>query len=299
MIHNAIEDAHDGVVTADSRAGGNDWDVLFIPNTIKSIRKGAYKGATNIRAVQCEDGDLPLTIYEGAFEGCASLQVVELPSRVETIQDRSFARCMSLDDFRIVGGSRLHCLQHGFNVFDGCSNADVFKQELDDEYAYRLSGVISDFTKCQREGVIRFGDGFSKRSEINLLFGLKAGAGMRAGSASLCPVGREAIIWWPNNPCDNKDWVNVKEVLGQMLNSHGDREVLQISEMNRNPAENECHIKETSETPRSQERYVFWHEARPGDHQYKFCGVYKFMRGRTIEAGKCWFDRIATETKIG
>ena len=130
MIHNAIEDAHDGVVTADSRAGGNDWDVLFIPNTIKSIRKGAYKGATNIREIQCENGDSPLTIYEGAFEGCASLQVVELPSRVETIQDRSFARCMSLDDFRIVGDSHLHCLQHGFNVFDGCDNLKhIYVQE--------------------------------------------------------------------------------------------------------------------------------------------------------------------------
>ena len=299
MTHNANEDARDGVVTVDSRSGGNDWDVLFVPNTIRSIRESAYRGATNIRVVQCEDGDSPLTIYEGAFEGCVSLQVVELPGRVETIQDRSFAVCTSLGDFRIVGDSHLHSLGHGLNVFDGCPNADVFKQELDDEHAYRQAGVQSDFRRCQQEKVIRFGDGFAKRSEMNLLFGLNPGAGMRQGSASLRPVGREAIIWWPNYPCDNDNWVDVKEELGPATERRGYQEILQISEMNRDPSENERHIKETLETPRSQERYVFWHEARTGECQYKFYGVYKLMREKTIETGKCWFERIATEAKIG
>lgn len=158
---------------------------------------------------------------------------------------------------------------------------------------------MSDFKECQRKKTIKFGDDFAKRSEINLLFGLSEGAGTMQGGASLQPVGRVAIIWWPNDPCDNKDWVNVKEVLGPASDSRGYQEVLQISETNRNPLENERHIKETLETPRSQERYAFWHESRLGAHWYKFYGVYKLNHEKTKETGKCWFERIATETKIG
>ena len=128
MTHNANKDARDGVVTVDSRNGGNDWDVLFIPNTIRSIRAGAYRGATNIREIQCEEGDSPLTIYEGAFEGCVSLQVVELPGRVETIQDECFAGCSSLSEFTINPGLRpMGC---GFRIFDGCPNAENLSQIL-------------------------------------------------------------------------------------------------------------------------------------------------------------------------
>ena len=157
---------------------------------------------------------------------------------------------------------------------------------------------MSDFTKCQQAKVIRFGDDFAERSETNLLFGLNPRAGMMKGAASLKPVGRIALIWWPSNPGDNNEWVDVKEQFGPLSDSRGWQEVLQISEMNRDPEENKRHLEETLANPWSQTRYVFWHESYQNARWYKFYGVYKFMREKSQATGKCWFERVAKQIEL-
>jgi len=150
---------------------------------------------------------------------------------------------------------------------------------------------MSEYNDCLRDGKIAFGNDFKTRAEINKLFGLKAGAGTMQGGASLVPTGREAIIWWPNNPSDNNEWLNVKEGFGPVADSRGYKEVLLISEQNRDAVANLSHLNEVLETPRSQMRYVFWHEERCGVRWYKFYGLFKFMRERSQRDGKCWFER--------
>jgi len=79
--------------------------------------------------------------------------------------------------------------------------------------------------------------------------------------------------------------------LGPVADSRGYKEVLLISEQNRDAVANLSHLNEVLETPRSQMRYVFWHEERCGVRWYKFYGLFKFMRERSQRDGKCWFER--------
>lgn len=145
---------------------------------------------------------------------------------------------------------------------------------------------MSDFTKCQQVKVIKFGDDFARKDEIGALFGIERMPIMR-GSARINRDGVPALIWWPNNPGDNNEWVDVKEQFGTLSDSRGWQEVLQISEMNRDPEENKRHLEETLANSWSQTRYVFWHESYQNARWYKFYGVYKFMREKSQETSKC------------
>lgn len=153
---------------------------------------------------------------------------------------------------------------------------------------------MSDYNKCLRERKIVFGNDFDTRAEINLLFGLKKGAGTMQGGASLEPVNREGIIWWPNDPSANNTWVNAKEEYGTLDDARGYREVLMISEENRDPKANARHLEEVVGNVRSQTRYVFWHEAAGNARWYKFYGIYRFMVEKSKSEGKCWFERVET-----
>lgn len=152
---------------------------------------------------------------------------------------------------------------------------------------------MSDYNDCLRLKRIAFGNDFWTRSEINKLLGLKSGAGTMQGGASLVPTGREAIVWWPNNPSDANDWINVKESEGDAIDSRGYREVLLISERSRDDHMNEIHLNEVAKTLRSQMRYVFWHEEKSGARWYKFYGLFKFLREKSLQDGKCWFERVS------
>lgn len=130
-MHNANDDAHDGIVNRETRAGNNDWDVLVVPNTVTMIRNGAYENAPNIREIRFENGDAPLTLYERAFARCDNLERVVLPDRIETIQDRCFEGCTSLNSVVINPGIRT--LGLGYNIFDGCPKSAALSKKLRDE----------------------------------------------------------------------------------------------------------------------------------------------------------------------
>lgn len=135
MTHNANEDVRDGIVTRENRTGNDDWDVLWVPNTVRSIREQAYEDATNIREIHFEDGDSPLTLYARAFARCVNLERVVLPNRIETIQDQCFEGCTSLKSFAINPGSNVLCC--GFNVFNGCPEAAAYSERLREEQVFR------------------------------------------------------------------------------------------------------------------------------------------------------------------
>lgn len=147
-IHNATDDAENGRI---KKGAIGEWDSLFVPNSIKVIEAGAYKGCTNIKEIVFEDGgESPLALYEEAFADCTGLQRVKLPARVETIQDRCFSGCIRLEDFEIEQGERPLCV--GFFVFAECPNGGEMKTVVEEEQQARRGRKTSGSrTGLQRE----------------------------------------------------------------------------------------------------------------------------------------------------
>lgn len=150
MTHNANEDVRDGIVTRESRTGNNDWDVLWVPNTVKGIKERTYEDAANIREIHFEDGDAPLTLYERAFARCVNLERVVLPNRIETIQDRCFEGCTSLKSFAINPGNKMLCC--GFNIFNGCPDAAAHSERLREEQTIRRTPGLGWRMNVTRQG---------------------------------------------------------------------------------------------------------------------------------------------------
>ena len=158
---------------------------------------------------------------------------------------------------------------------------------------------MSDKAICMARKRIVFGDDFRTRAEINELFGLPNGAGTRQGGASLEGVGRNGILWWPNEPAPNNSWVNAKVTFGPKTDRRGYQEVLEITEENRDPVENEKHIERVIGAPKLGTREVFWHEQRNGVRWYKYYGTFVLDFEKTKASKKCWYKRVATEVLIG
>ena len=158
---------------------------------------------------------------------------------------------------------------------------------------------MSDKTTCAANKKIIFGNDFNTRAEINELFGISRGAGARKGGAALSGVGREEIICWSNEPSPESPWVNAKVKFGPNSDSRGYQEVLEITEENRDPSENEKHIQKIMNTPELRTRHVFWREERNGARWYKFYGTFVLDLEKTNASKKCWFKRVATEVPIG
>lgn len=138
-IHNANEDAENGRI---KKGAVGEWDSLFVPNSIKVIESGAYKGCINIKEIEFEDGgESPLALYEEAFADCTGLQRVKLPARVETIQDRCFSGCAQLEEFEIEQGTRP--LGVGFCVFADCPNDEKMKAVMVEEQQNRRERMTS------------------------------------------------------------------------------------------------------------------------------------------------------------
>lgn len=157
---------------------------------------------------------------------------------------------------------------------------------------------MSDYQKCENERRIVFGDDFNTRAEINRLFGLAEGAGTMRGGTHLQRDGIDAIIWWPGDRQGDNAWVDVKEDYGENCDAHGHREVLRISERLTSEDETSRHVTSMLNDPAEHTRYVFWHERRKGVAWYKFYGVFKLMIDKTMNDGKCWYERIATEVTL-
>jgi hypothetical protein len=65
-----------------------------VPNTVKTIGKGAFQGCAHLVRVRIPDG--VALIGKGAFQGCANLAAAVLPNSVQTIGEEAFLGCSRL-----------------------------------------------------------------------------------------------------------------------------------------------------------------------------------------------------------
>lgn len=100
---------------------GKDENVV-IPKNVKTIGKAAFKNNTSMRTLSFEKGTEIQKIANGAFEGCAALDEVTLPSGLIEISDYAFKDCVSLKYFELSPTVEIV----GKFAFKGCSNITAF-----------------------------------------------------------------------------------------------------------------------------------------------------------------------------
>ena len=100
-----------------------DYSTFELPETVTTIGKGAFEGAT------FEEFEIPetvTTIENAAFEGCANLKKVKIPASVTEIADNAFAKC------------------HAHFVIEAPEGSYAYSYAL--ENGYILNGIIGDVT---------------------------------------------------------------------------------------------------------------------------------------------------------
>ncbi len=76
------------------RVNGTTVNKIVIPDTVKSVRKGAFAGVNSITSIHIPKG--VTVIEESAFNDCFNLGRVELPDGLLEIGDKSFCSCIKL-----------------------------------------------------------------------------------------------------------------------------------------------------------------------------------------------------------
>ncbi|WP_295084996.1 leucine-rich repeat protein [Ruminococcus sp.] len=105
---------------------------LIIPDTVKTIRRGACHSLKNVLSIQLPEG--LETIGANAFCGAGKLCKINLPETLDTICDNAFCGCVSLEEI-IIPDSVNHI---GLNAFDECPAV-----EYENGHGY-LSGWLVD-----------------------------------------------------------------------------------------------------------------------------------------------------------
>jgi hypothetical protein len=91
---------------------------VMIPNSVKTIKQGAFGRCLNIQTVVLPDS--VTTVGWCAFQGCSSLKTLILPVGVTTIGQGAFYGCSSLQTATIP----VSVVELQYNVFDKCTNLE-------------------------------------------------------------------------------------------------------------------------------------------------------------------------------
>lgn len=138
---------------------------IIIPNSVKTIENGAFKGCKNLKTV--EFSNKLETIGNSAFSGCENLLFVELPEKVTSIGNSAFNGCKRLVSAYLP--SKLDNL--GMYAFYSCQNLAVirfpFELETIKEYTFyncfdlAYIEVPSNLTKIDKNAFYGVNDAFT------------------------------------------------------------------------------------------------------------------------------------------
>lgn len=121
-------------------AGREDIESVYIPSTVSSVGKRAFRNCINLVHLEFEEGASALEIDEEAFSGCTSLASVTLPGRTSRILSHSFSGS-GLRDFNIGGGGDF--LARGFYIFENTPSQEVSGMRLESERQKRADRLYA------------------------------------------------------------------------------------------------------------------------------------------------------------
>ncbi len=111
---------------------------LVIPSSVKYIGKYAFCGCGWLKSVTFLSGSCLESIGEGACYDCYSLEDVEIPNSVETIESVAFRYCNSLSNITI--GSGVKNIDNG--AFECCNSLTQINVNQNNQYYSSIDGNL-------------------------------------------------------------------------------------------------------------------------------------------------------------
>ena len=161
----------DGMITKIAYRAFKDSSLtsVTIPNSVTSIREGAFSGCTLLTSITIPDSVISIGDY--AFSGCSNLTSITLPDAVTEIGLRAFKNCSKLDIISLPNSMAYW----GDYAFEGCvgtlviNSNDMLAERL--RWDTQLEG--SNFTKVIiGNGITKIGDlkfkGYSPLVELTI-----------------------------------------------------------------------------------------------------------------------------------
>lgn len=138
---------------------------IVLPHTIKSIDRYAFKNCTELKQVlflSDSEGNTAIdTISANAFEGCTSLESIDLPKSITYLYDTAFSACSALKEINIANGCANYYSTYG-NAYKGV----VYKSEVaynainyDNAYIWPLGKNRSTLTLVIDEDDVQYYSG--------------------------------------------------------------------------------------------------------------------------------------------
>ena len=119
---------------------GRNASSYTVPDTVTSIRLGAFAGAVNLTSVVLPSGLSNINSF--SFYGCTGLTVLDLPDGLRTVGSMAFSGCTSLTS--IYFPSSITNL--GLNAFKGINFLDSASEAMNDENGFTVESGIVGYT---------------------------------------------------------------------------------------------------------------------------------------------------------
>jgi hypothetical protein len=146
-----------------------DYSKVTFPETVTTIGKGAFEGAT------FEEIEIPAnvtTIETAAFEGCANLKRVKIPATVTDIGEGAFAGCH--ESFYIDAPADSYAYEYAEangllpNIFLGDVTGDGKVGAIDARWILQYVAAMRPFTADQFKAADINGDGKVSALDVRL-----------------------------------------------------------------------------------------------------------------------------------
>lgn len=136
---------------------GSQIDVV-VPEGVVEIDPGVFSGMTALRSVTLPSSlkqiEGPRLDLDGAFAGCTSLEIINLPEGIEIIEEGAFRNCKNLSQINIPDGVAIHTYAFGNSYQYGCPK--LTKVEISDKKLLETTPNIFLYTGYKSEAYQRF-----------------------------------------------------------------------------------------------------------------------------------------------